>query len=128
MELKQEIFETDTAGNICTKPIPHQGTTRMTESQTIDLPSVWIPSETPIHPASATTTLTYTGQEEEEEDYFEMKSEKEIREFLTEIFLWFSRMGKYPEKLEELCSEEIVTNEIKEKTVIQILRWVLGEI
>lgn len=85
-----------------------------------------------------TDTTSYTGQEEEEDEFFEMLPEKEIRQLLNEIFLWLSGMGEYPELLAQICPDEIVGDphseseeereKVRERTLVQVLRWVLGEL
>ena len=77
-------------------------------------------------------------QQDYEDEYFEMRSEKDVRELLSEIFLWLSGMGEYPEILAQICPEEIVgdtdsddddeRSKVRERTVAQVLRWILGEI
>jgi len=83
-------------------------------------------------------TTNHDYVEETQDDYFEMQTEKEIRQLLNEIFLWMSGMGEYPELLAQICPEEIIGNideaseeermKIPERAVAQVLRWVLGEL
>lgn len=87
--------------------------------------------------SSPSYTVT-TNVPPEDNDYFEMVDEVEVRELLSEVFLWLSGMGEYPEVLAQICPEGIVGNhhsenedereQVSEKCIAQILRWVLGEI
>ena len=90
-------------------------------------PADWHLSKTFVYP-----------DDKEENEYFEMLTEKEIRQLLSDVFLWVGGMGEYPELLAQICPPEIVGDvdsddeeeraKVAERTVIQVLRWVLGEI
>lgn len=70
---------------------------------------------------------------------FVSRDEKEVRQLLSETFLWLSGMGEYPKILAEICSSNLIGDvqeiedaeelvKIQEKAIAQVLRWVLGEI
>jgi hypothetical protein len=64
---------------------------------------------------------------EEEEDFFEMRSEKEIRRLLSKTLLWLANMGDYPENMNDIWTIE-KTSDDSERALVQVLRWVLGEV
>lgn len=104
----------------------------------VNIPSVWLPTESDGTSGWTTTTNVGEQEDEEESDYFEMRDEKEVRQLLSEVFLWLSGMGEYPEILAQVAPEEIVgdvhsddENErdmVPGRVVAQVLRWALGEL
>lgn len=100
----------------------------------VQFPDILLPNR----PTNITWTDSTLPSQQEYDDYFEMRTEKEIRQLLNEIFLWLSGMGEYPELLAQICPEEIVgytdtededeKMKLRERTVAQVLRWVLGEL
>jgi hypothetical protein len=86
----------------------------------------------------AITTTTSESTSEQENNYFKLIEEERIRELLSDTFLWLSGMGEYPELLAQVAPDEIVgdvhskkedeRDMVAAKTVVQVLRWVLGEI
>jgi hypothetical protein len=65
-----------------------------------------------------TSKLTYNSFESN------VKTEKEIRVLLDEIFLWLSGIKGYPETLKEIIPPKTIGT--PEKAAVQVLRWVLS--
>jgi len=89
-----------------------------------------LPLESPLTDIP-TYLPTYSAPDEH------IRSEEEIRELLSKIFMWLSGMSEYPDELREIFDPGVVGEpedepddliQCPEKSAVQILRWVLKEI